>query len=110
MYLATDRPHVLRQAIHACRKGGTVSIPGVYGGFLDKVPFGAAFGKGLTMTMGQTHVHRYLSPLADRIVRGDVDPARIISHRGSLESAPKLYELFRDKQDGCTKVMLNPAA
>ena len=63
LYLATDRPHALRQAINSCRKGGTVSVPGVYGGFLDKVPFGAAFGKGLTFKMGQTHVHRYLEPL-----------------------------------------------
>lgn len=110
MYLATDRPHVLRQAIHACRKGGTVSIPGVYGGFLDKVPFGAAFGKGLTLTMGQTHVHRYIGPLAERVARGEVDPSRIVSHRGRLEDAPRLYELFRDKKDGCTKVMLSPAA
>jgi threonine dehydrogenase-like Zn-dependent dehydrogenase len=109
LYLATDRPHVLRQAIHACRKGGTVSIPGVYGGFLDKIPFGAAFGKGLTMKMGQTHVHRYIRRLAERIERGEVDPTRMISHRGGLEEAPRLYSMFRDKLDACTKVMLNPA-
>jgi threonine dehydrogenase-like Zn-dependent dehydrogenase len=110
VYLATDRPHVLRQAIHACRKGGTVSIPGVYGGFLDKLPFGAAFGKGLTMKMGQTHVHRYLPQLAEYVTRGDIDPAQIVSHRGKLEDAPSFYEMFRDKVDGCTKVLLSPAA
>jgi threonine dehydrogenase-like Zn-dependent dehydrogenase len=108
MYLATDRPHVLRQAIHACRKGGRVSVPGVYGGFLDKVPFGAAFGKGLTFRMGQTHVHRYVPMLAERVARGDVDPARIISHRARLEDAPQMYEIFRDKVCACTKVVLTP--
>jgi threonine dehydrogenase-like Zn-dependent dehydrogenase len=110
MYLATDRPHVLRQAIHACRKGGTVSIPGVYGGFLDKLPFGAAFGKGLTLKMGQTHVHRYMPQLMERVARGEVNPAEIVSHRGRLEDAPRYYQMFRDKQDGCTKVLLTPAA
>ena len=99
----------LRQAIHACRKGGTVSIPGVYGGVLDKLPFGAAFGKGLTMKMGQTHVHRYIRPLAERVARGEADPSQIVSHRGRLEDAPSLYGTFRDKTDGCTKVMLTPA-
>ena len=81
--LATDRPSALRQAIHACRKGGTVSIPGVYGGFLDKVPIGAAFGKGLTLKMGQTHVHRYLATLLDRIERGEIDPSFVITHRSA---------------------------
>jgi threonine dehydrogenase-like Zn-dependent dehydrogenase len=106
--LATDRPHVLRQAIQACRKGGTVSIPGVYGGFLDKVPFGAAFAKGLTLRMGQTHVHRYLRPLLARIQAGELDPAAIISHRLRLDDAPRAYRIFRDKQEGCTKVVLRP--
>jgi threonine dehydrogenase-like Zn-dependent dehydrogenase len=106
-YMATDRLHVLRQVIHACRKGGSLSIPGVYGGFLDKVPFGAAFAKGLRMAMGQTHVHRYLPDLIERVVQG-FDPAHIVSHRGSLEDAPYFYEIFGDRADGCTKVVLTP--
>jgi len=108
MYLATDRLHVLREAIFSCRKGGTISIPGVYGGYLDKVPIGAAFGKGLQMRMGQTHVHRYMKPLMERIEQGEVDPTDIVSHQGSLEDAPGLYTKFRDKTDGCTKVILHP--
>ena len=81
MYLATDRPHALRQAISACRKGGTVSIPGVYGGWLDKFPLGAAFAKGLTLKMGQTHMHKYMPLLLERIERGEIDPSFIITHR-----------------------------
>jgi threonine dehydrogenase-like Zn-dependent dehydrogenase len=108
--LGTDRAHALRQAIQACRKGGTVSIPGVYGGFLDKVPFGAAFAKGLTFRMGQTHVHAYLRPLLDRIVRGDIDPGFVVSHRMPLSRAPEAYRMFNDKRDDCTKVVLDPAA
>jgi threonine dehydrogenase-like Zn-dependent dehydrogenase len=108
MYLATDRPHVLRQAIQACRKGGTVSIPGVYGGFLDKVPFGAAFAKGLTFKMGQTHVHRYLRPLLARIERGDINPTFVITHRLRLEEAPQGYEMFKHKEDSCIKIVLKP--
>lgn len=106
-YLATDRLHALREAIYACRKGGTVSIPGVYGGYLDKVPLGAAFAKGLQLRMGQTHVHRYVHPLMQRIERGEVDPSRIVSHRGGLEDAPQYYEMFRDKTNGCTKVVMS---
>jgi threonine dehydrogenase-like Zn-dependent dehydrogenase len=106
--MATDRLGALRQAIHSCRKGGTVSIPGVYGGLLDKVPMGAAFGKGLTLKMGQTHVHRYLPQLMDRIQRGDIDPSYVITHRLSLSDAPNAYKTFRDKQDGCIKVVLRP--
>ncbi len=106
-YLATDRPHVLRQAIHACRKGGTVSIPGVYGGFLDKVPFGAAFAKGLQLRMGQTHVHRYIRPLIDRILQEGFDPAEIVSHRGRLDDAANFYQLFNEREE-CTKVVLRP--
>jgi threonine dehydrogenase-like Zn-dependent dehydrogenase len=107
-YLATDRPSALRQAIHACRKGGIVSIPGVYGGFLDKIPFGAAFQKGLTFKMGQTHMMRYMRPLLEFIERGLVDPSFVITHRFPLEEAPKAYETLRDKKDGCIKVVLKP--
>ena len=107
--LELDRGHALRQALHSCRKGGTVSIPGVYGGFIDKVPFGAAFGKGLTLKMGQTHVHKYLPQLLERIEKGEVDPTKIITHRGTLEDAPRLYEIFRNKQDECVKCVLRAA-
>ena len=108
MYLATDRPHVLRQAINACRKGGTVSIPGVYGGFLDKIPFGAAFAKGLTFKMGQTHVHRYLRPLLERIQKGEIDPSFVITHRMRLDDAPEGYKIFKDREDNCIKIALKP--
>ena len=108
MFLATDRPHALRQAIDACRKGGTVSIPGVYGGFLDKIPFGAAFNKGLTIKMGQTHVQKYMRPLLERIQNGEIDPSFVITHRMRLEDAPEGYRTFRDKQDNCIKIVLKP--
>jgi threonine dehydrogenase-like Zn-dependent dehydrogenase len=107
-FLATDRLQALRQAMLACRKGGTVSIPGVYAGYLDKVPMGAAFAKGLTMKMGQTHVHRYLQPLMDRIARGEIDPSFVISHRLTLDQAAEGYSVFHDKADDCTKVVLKP--
>ena len=110
MKLSTDRPNVLRQCILACRKGGTVSVPGVYGGFLDKIPFGAAMNKGLTFKMGQTHMMRYMKPLLERIERGDIDPTFVISHRLPLSKAPEAYKMFRDKQDHCTKVVLDPWA
>ena len=106
--LATDRPTALRQAIHACRKGGTVSIPGVYGGFLDKIPLGAAFQKGLTFRMGQTHMMKYMQPLLGRIERGEIDPSFVITHRLPLDEAPKAYKIFRDKQDECIKVVMTP--
>lgn len=109
-FLATDRPHVLREAIMACRKGGVVSIPGVYGGFLDKIPFGAAFGKGLTFRMGQTHEHRYLKPLMERIERGEIDPSFVITHRMTLDEAPSAYEIFKRKQEECIKVVFRPSA
>src|SRR6185437_1546247 len=99
LMLETDRPNVLRQAIQACRKGGTVSVPGVYGGLLDSMPFGAAFSKGLTLRMGQTHVHRYMRPLLERIQNGDIDPTFVITHRLPLAEAPRAYRIFRDKQD-----------
>ena len=108
--LATDRPHALRQALQACRKGGTVSIPGVYGGVLDKVPFGAAFAKGLTLRMGQTHVHRYLRTLLGLVEEGRIDPSFVVSHRWPLSRAPEAYQMFNDKADDCTKFVLNPAA
>jgi threonine dehydrogenase-like Zn-dependent dehydrogenase len=99
---------VLREAIMCCRKGGTVSIPGVYIGFLDKIPFGAAMNKGLTMKMSQTHVHRYLKPLLQKIEAGEINPSFVITHRLKLNDAPDAYETFRDKQDGCIKVVLMP--
>ena len=108
MFLATDRPHVLRQAINACRKGGTVSIPGVYGGFLDKIPFGAAFAKGLTLKMGQTHVHRYLKPLLSRIQKSEIDPSFVITHRLNLADAAIGYDVFKQKHENCIKVVLKP--
>jgi threonine dehydrogenase-like Zn-dependent dehydrogenase len=108
MWMETDRPHVLREAIQVCRKGGTVSVIGVYGGLLDKVPFGAAFNKGLTFRMGQVHVHKYLRPLLERIEQDAIDPSFVITHRLSLEDAPHGYEVFRKKQDGCIKVVLKP--
>ena len=106
--LQTDRPTALRQAILACRKGGTVSIPGVYGGFIDKLPMGAAFNKGLTLRMGQTHVHRYLRPLLELIRQNKIDPTVIITHRLSLDEAPHAYEIFKHKEENCVKVVLQP--
>jgi threonine dehydrogenase-like Zn-dependent dehydrogenase len=106
VYLETDRPSALRQAIQACRKGGTVSIPGVYGGLIDKMPMGAAFAKGLTFKMGQTHVHRYMRPLLEMIIKGELDPSFIITHRLSLDDAPAAYETFQEKEDGCVKVVM----
>jgi threonine dehydrogenase-like Zn-dependent dehydrogenase len=106
--LSIDRPHALRQTIQACRKGGTVSIAGAYGGLLDKMPFGAAFAKGLTFKMGQTHVHRYLRPLLNRIREGTIDPSFVITHRFDLDEAPHAYNIFKQKEDGCIKVVLKP--
>lgn len=108
LFLATDRPHALRQAINACRKGGTISVPGVYGGFLDKFPFGAAMNKGLTINAGQTHVQKYLRPLLERIQKNEIDPSFVITHRVKLEDAPAAYETFKHKQDNCIKVVLKP--
>jgi threonine dehydrogenase-like Zn-dependent dehydrogenase len=107
-FMGTDRPHVLRQAIHCCRNFGTVSIVGVYGGFLDKIPMGSAINRGLTFRMAQTPVQRYLPELMRRIVEGEIDPSFVITHRGSLEDGPELYKTFRDKKDGCIKVVLKP--
>lgn len=110
LMMETDRPSVLRQAIVAIRKGGTLSIPGVYGGLLDKVPFGAAFGKGIIMKMGQTHMHRYMKPLLERIEKGQIDPSRIISHRITLDQAPEMYKIWRDKKEHVTKIVIDPWA
>jgi threonine dehydrogenase-like Zn-dependent dehydrogenase len=109
MWLATDRLEALRQAIQTCGKGGVVSIPGVYGGYLDKLPMGAAFAKGLTMRMGQTHVHRYLDALLSLVDQGKIDPSFVISHRLALEDGPAAYELFLHDKDACTKVVLRPS-
>lgn len=108
LYLGTDRPHVLREAIMCCRKGGTISIPGVYIGFLDKIPFGAAMNKGLTFKMGQTHMQRYMRPLLERVQKGEIDPSFIITHRLKLSDGPGAYKTFRDKKDGCIKVVMTP--
>lgn len=108
--LTTDRAHVLREAILCCRKGGTLSIPGVYVGFLDKIPFGALMHKGLTVKTGQTHVQRYTRPLLQKIESGQIDPSFIITHRLKLTDAPAAYKTFRDKEDGCIKVVLKPGA
>jgi threonine dehydrogenase-like Zn-dependent dehydrogenase len=106
--LETDRPAALREIIVACRKGGTVSVPGVYGGFIDKYPMGAFMNKALTMKAGQTHVHRYVPKLLELVQAGKVDPAFVITHRLPLDEAPAGYEMFRDKEDECIKVVLRP--
>jgi threonine dehydrogenase-like Zn-dependent dehydrogenase len=106
--LGTDRAHVLREAFMCCRKGGTISVPGVYVGLIDKLPFGAVMNKGLTIKTGQTHVQRYTKPLLKKIEGGEIDPSFIITHRLPLEEAPAAYKTFRDKEDGCIKVVLKP--
>ena len=110
MRLTFDRAQVFRECVIACRKGGTVSLPGVYGGFVDKIPLGAFMNKGLTLKTGQTHMMRYMKPLLERIERGEIDPSFVISHKLSLEEAPRGYKIFRDKQEKCTKVVLDPWA
>jgi threonine dehydrogenase-like Zn-dependent dehydrogenase len=106
----TERPQALREAILACRKGGTVSVPGVYGGLADKIPLGAIVNKALTVKSGQTHVHRYMRPLLERIEKGEIDPSFVITHTMSLDDAPKGYEIFQKKQDECIKIVLKPWA
>jgi threonine dehydrogenase-like Zn-dependent dehydrogenase len=106
--LGTDRAHALREAILCCRKAGTVSIPGVYVGFPDKLPFGAAMNKGLTFKMGQTHTQRYMRPLLERIQKNEIDPSFVITHKLGLADGPGAYKIFRDKQDECIKVVLKP--
>ena len=108
LMLETDRPNVLRQAIMCCRKGGVVSVPGVYGGLIDKFPIGAAFAKGLTLRMGQTHVHRFLKPLLERIESSEIDPSFVITHRMTLAEAERGYKIFQEKQDDCIKVVMTP--
>jgi threonine dehydrogenase-like Zn-dependent dehydrogenase len=108
--METDRPKVIRQAIHCCRKGGTVSLIGAYGGFADKIPTGALMNKALTIKTGQCHVHRYVPELLDRIRKGEIDPSFVVTHRLPLSQAPEAYKLFRFRQDECIKVVLDPAA
>lgn len=108
MRLESDRPLVLREVLRCCRNGGTVSIPGVYGGFIDKLPMGSLMNRSLTLKTGQTHVQRYLQPLLERVQRGDFSPERLVTHRMRLDDAPEAYRMFRDKEDGCVKVVLKP--
>ncbi|WP_207462810.1 zinc-dependent alcohol dehydrogenase [Azospirillum sp. SYSU D00513] len=108
MMLETDRPHVLREMIYVCRPAGTLSIPGVYGGLLDKIPFGASMNKGLTWRMGQTHVNRWTDDLLRRIQEGQIDPSFVITHTVGLDQGPAMYDTFREKRDGCVKVVLKP--
>jgi threonine dehydrogenase-like Zn-dependent dehydrogenase len=106
--METERPHALRDAIMACRPGGIVSVIGVYGGMMDKFPAGAFMNKGLTMRTGQCHVQRYMKPLLDRVVAGDIDPSFVVTHRMDLGRAPEGYETFKNKRDECVKVVLKP--
>ena len=106
--LETDRPIAQRQAIRACRNGGTLSVAGAYAGFIDKVPFGSVMNRSITIRTGQTHVQRYMRPLLERVQKGEIDPSFVITHRLSLDDAPRGYEMFRDKLDDCVKVVLKP--
>ena len=106
--LETDRTFALRQAILACRNGGTVSVIGVYGGFIDKFPIGAVMNRSLSIKSGQCHAQRYLQPLLGRIQKGEIDPSFIVTHRMSLDDAPKGFDIFLNKQDECMKVVLTP--
>jgi len=108
MMLGTDRPHVLREMMYVCRGGGTLSVPGVYGGVLDKIPFGAAMNKGLTIRTGQTHVNRWTDDLLRRVTSKQIDPSFVITHKVPLSKGPAMYTTFRNKEDGCIKVMLKP--
>jgi threonine dehydrogenase-like Zn-dependent dehydrogenase len=105
---ATERPIAFREAARACRNGGTISVPGVYGGFADKIPMGSIMNRSITIKTGQTHVHKYMAPLLDRIQKGEVDPTFVITHHMPLEDAPEGYKIFRDKQDECVKIVLKP--
>lgn len=108
MMMETDRPHVLREMIYVCRPAGVISIPGVYGGLVDKIPMGQAMNKGLTFRMGQTHVNRWTDDLLRRIEEGEIDPSFVITHTVPLEDGPEMYRTFRDKRDSCIKVVLKP--
>jgi threonine dehydrogenase-like Zn-dependent dehydrogenase len=107
--IETDRPIALREAIRCVRNGGTVSVIGVYGGFLDTFPMGAIVNRSLTLRSGQTHVQRYMRPLLERIQRGEIDPSFVITHRMPLEQAAHGYDIFLNKEDGCEKVVLKAA-
>jgi threonine dehydrogenase-like Zn-dependent dehydrogenase len=108
LMLESDRAHVLREMIYVCRPAGVISVPGVYGGLVDKIPFGAAMNKGLTFRMGQTHVNRWTDDLLRRIEEGQIDPSFVITHTVGLEQGPEMYKTFRDKKDGCIKVVMKP--
>lgn len=108
LMMETDRHHVLREIIYVCRPGGIISIPGVYGGLIDKIPFGTAMNKALTFRMGQTHVNRWTDDLLKRIQEGQIDPSFVITHTVGLEQGPEIYKTFHDKHDGCIKVVLKP--
>jgi threonine dehydrogenase-like Zn-dependent dehydrogenase len=108
LMLETDRPHVIREMIYVCRPAGVLSIPGVYGGLVDKIPFGALMNKGLTVRTGQTHVNRWTDDLLRRVQEGQIDPSFVITHSVALEAGPDMYRVFRDKEDGCIKVVLKP--
>ena len=104
----SDRPHILREMIYVCRPAGVISIPGVYGGLVDKIPMGQLMNKGLTIRTGQTHVNRWTDDLLHRIEEGQIDPSFVITHTVSLDEGPEMYKVFRDKQDSCIKVVLKP--
>jgi threonine dehydrogenase-like Zn-dependent dehydrogenase len=106
MMAETDRPHALREAIMCCRNGGVISVIGVYGGFIDKFPIGSVMQRSLTIKTGQAHVQRYMRPLLDMIERGDIDPSFVVTHVMGLDEAPKAYDMFKNKKDGCIKVVL----
>ena len=108
MMLETDRPHALREAIMCCRNGGTISVIGVYGGLIDKFPIGSVMQRSLTIKTGQAHVQRYMRPLLQLIENGDIDPSFVVTHRMSLEDAPHAYDIFKNKEDNCIKVVLKP--
>ena len=108
MMLETDRPIALREAVMCCRNGGTVSVIGVYGGFIDKFPMGSFMNRSLTMKTGQCHVQRYMRPLLERIQNGEIDPSFVITHRMRLEDAPTGYDIFTNKEDDCIKIVLKP--
>ena len=108
LMLESDRPHVLREMMYACRPAGVLSVPGVYGGLVDKIPFGAMMNKGLTLRTGQTHVNRWTDDLLKMIQEGKIDPSFVITHTVDLEDGPAMFETFRDKEDGCVKVVMKP--